>query len=94
MNLVYVGRLAEVKGVFEVVEATALLRDHGIAVNLAIAGSGPAERQLRLRIAELGIEDRVTLKGPLFGAEKNELWSNSDAFLSLQSSRGLSLRPT
>ena len=81
LNLVYVGRLAEVKGVFEALEATALLRDEGISVNLAIAGSGPAERQLRLRIAELGIEDRVTLKGPLFGAEKNELWLNSDAFL-------------
>ena len=81
LNLVYVGRLAEVKGVFEALEAAALLRDEGISVNLAIAGSGPAERQLRLRIAELGIEDRVTLKGPLFGAEKNELWLNSDAFL-------------
>ena len=84
LNLVYVGRLAEVKGVFEALEAAALLRDEGISVNLAIAGSGPAERQLRLRIAELGIEDRVTLKGPLFGAEKNELWLNSMHFSSPQ----------
>lgn len=81
LRLVYVGRLAKPKGIFEAAEAVALLRDQGIHVYLSIAGRGPEERRLRQRVAELNVADRVTFRGVLFGKEKNELWLASDAFV-------------
>ncbi|MBL8539710.1 MAG: glycosyltransferase family 4 protein [Betaproteobacteria bacterium] len=81
LRLVFMGRLAEVKGVFEAVEAVSLLRDEGVDVKLAIAGSGPDQQRLEQRIAELGIADRVTMKGSVFGPEKDALWLESEVFV-------------
>ena len=47
LRLVFIGRLAEAKGIFDIVEAVALLRDEGVDVELAIAGSGPDEQRFR-----------------------------------------------
>jgi glycosyltransferase involved in cell wall biosynthesis len=81
LKLVFFGRLAAEKGIFEMVEAVSLLRNQGIDMSLAIAGSGPEEHRLRQRIADLGIGQSVTLKGAVFGADKNKLWLESDVFV-------------
>ena len=82
-QLVYVGRLAEDKGIFDAVEAMHLLRREGWRedVVLLIAGSGPAEARLRTRIKELDLEESVRLVGPLFGEQKRRLWLQADLFV-------------
>ncbi|MBH1981175.1 MAG: glycosyltransferase family 4 protein [Burkholderiales bacterium] len=78
--LVYVGRLAESKGVFELLEALALVRSADVKVNLRIAGSGPAEADLRAQVVQMGLQDTVTFLGPVFGEEKDKLWEGADLF--------------
>lgn len=58
-----VSRLHPEKGIAELVEATALLRDRGIALRVAVAGGGEAEGELAALIARQGLEDRVALLG-------------------------------
>ena len=78
LRLVYVGRLVRAKGLFETLDALASLRRAGRRLHLEIAGSGADEPALRARSAELGLEDGVVFRGPLFGNQKNELWRAAD----------------
>lgn len=80
LSLVYVGRLAESKGLFELVEALALARAAGSTATLALAGSGPAQAALRARVAVLRLEGQVSFLGPVFGTAKNALWRGADVF--------------
>jgi glycosyltransferase involved in cell wall biosynthesis len=81
LHLAYLGRLTEAKGIFDVVEALAILAREGRAITLSIAGSGPQECQLRTKVAELGLEDRVCFLGPLFGEQKKALWRSAHIFV-------------
>jgi glycosyltransferase involved in cell wall biosynthesis len=74
LEIVYVGRLAADKGIFEAVEALRILRDRDVTVRLSIAGSGPAESELRHRIAANELGDRVRLVGAVFSRAKEQLW--------------------
>jgi glycosyltransferase involved in cell wall biosynthesis len=74
LKLVYVGRLVASKGMFEALDAIAILRDEGLPVEFTVAGSGVDEGRLRAKVAELGLEDRIRFAGPVFGAAKQQLW--------------------
>jgi glycosyltransferase involved in cell wall biosynthesis len=80
LHAVYVGRIAQNKGVFEVVEALGQLRDEGRTMQLTIAGSGPDERRLRTLVERLQLGDRVRFAGPLYGEDKNALWRSAHVF--------------
>ncbi|HMQ76272.1 MAG TPA: glycosyltransferase [Flavobacteriales bacterium] len=80
-----VGLIHPSKGQVEAVEALALLKRQGHPVRLVIAGDG-RESALRQRIAELGVDDVVELKGfvkdpfPLFrGAHALLMCSRNEA---------------
>lgn len=62
--IVSVGRLVEKKGFADLIDACALLAARGRAFSCRIAGSGPLEQELRVRIAAAGLEGRVELIGP------------------------------
>jgi glycosyltransferase involved in cell wall biosynthesis len=81
LKLVFMGRLAREKGVYEIIEAVALLLHQGIDVILTIAGVGPEQSRLAERIAELGLSRSIVLKGAVFGEEKNAIWLESDVFV-------------
>ena len=55
-HVLYVGRLGREKGVYELLEATAL---SGAGWRLHLVGTGPARGILAARAAQLGIADRV-----------------------------------
>jgi glycosyltransferase involved in cell wall biosynthesis len=74
LRIVYVGRLAAEKGIFETIEAVRMLRDRGIAVRLTIAGSGPARQQIADAIEGAGLGHQVRLLAALFGPAKQQLW--------------------
>ena len=67
-RLLFVGRLAQKKGVDVLLRALADL-DNG---SLAIAGDGPDERELRALTEQLGLGDRVTFLGRVSRAQLRE----------------------
>lgn len=82
-TLVYVGRLAENKGIFDTIEAINILVKDGKAANFQflIAGSGPAEQVICKKIEENDLTHIVKIVGPIFGKQKNEFWQNADLFV-------------
>lgn len=60
-RVIFVGHLVPRQGVGTLLEAVALLPD----VELDLTGKGPLERELRHRVAELGLEERVRFHGYL-----------------------------
>jgi glycosyltransferase involved in cell wall biosynthesis len=78
LRLIYIGRLVREKGLFEVIDAVGQLRQSGRRVHLDIAGSGVAERELRARASVLGLDEIICFHGPVFGAEKNNLWDKAN----------------
>src|SRR5262249_40506396 len=60
LRIGYVGRIVEEKGLDDAIDAIARART---PVSLAIMGEGPHEEQLKARIGQLGLTDRVTFQG-------------------------------
>src|SRR5580700_10761773 len=62
-TLLYVGRLAPLKGHATLLQAVALTRSHHPDVQLWIVGDGPLQLRLRKLTEELGLKDCVTFFG-------------------------------
>ncbi len=80
LRVVYIGRLADGKGIPDIVEAVGILRNRDVKIILSIAGSGPLEQALRELVSAKGLGDRVNFVGAVFGEAKNLLWLQSDVF--------------
>jgi glycosyltransferase involved in cell wall biosynthesis len=81
LGLLFLGRLDAKKGIENLLDACALLREHRrINFFLAIAGAGTAvyEQALQTRIAALGLTDSVKMLGALHGADKSKLLERAD----------------
>jgi glycosyltransferase involved in cell wall biosynthesis len=78
-RLLFVGRLHPDKGIHDAVRALAELPE----MTLTFAGSWDPreERALAALVAELGLEDRVTMRGRLERPELRALYRDSDALL-------------
>ncbi|MGE5625200.1 MAG: glycosyltransferase [Bacillota bacterium] len=63
-GLLFVGRLADKKGVSVLLDAFVLLRDLP-ELKLSLIGAGPEEQALRRQVAVLGLKDRVEFVGPV-----------------------------
>ncbi len=72
------GRLTEQKGHQYLIEATALLRQRGLDVTVLLAGAGELERELRDRVASLGLEDCFHFLG--FVEEMKRFYASIDVF--------------
>lgn len=81
LKLVYVGRLAREKGLFEAVAAVAALRAEGRPVSFEIAGDGADAEALQEEVNKLGMNKVVHFLGPVFGAKKYALWQAADVFV-------------
>lgn len=68
-HLLFLSRVDDAKGVFELVEAYQILRDRGRRCCLTIAGDGPALEPLKAHVAERGVED-VYFPGYVTGIRK------------------------
>lgn len=80
VQLLYVGRLVEQKGVLEVIRAAATVHRRRDCA-LTIAGSGPAESAARRAAVEWGIEGAVRFVGFVGGDDLQELYASSDVLL-------------
>lgn len=78
--LLFVGRLIVEKGIFDLLEALALLVRQ-MQVHVLVAGSGPMEQEFKERIETLGLEKNVTLTGYLDASTLRQAYRAADMFL-------------
>jgi len=78
--LLFLGRLIPEKGIFETLEALALLREQ-IACRLLIVGDGACVEGVAARIGALGLEEHVHLAGYLTGESVIEAYREADVFV-------------
>jgi glycosyltransferase involved in cell wall biosynthesis len=76
----FVGRLIEEKGIFDVVEALPVVLEQ-TPCELVLVGQGDQESQIRARIRHLGLEDHVTLPGYLSGPALSARYRESTMFV-------------
>ncbi|MDE2389332.1 MAG: glycosyltransferase family 4 protein, partial [Betaproteobacteria bacterium] len=81
LRLVYVGRLAKSKGVFEIIEALRILCNRDKNIQLIIAGSGPEEARLHACVEDLRLDNYIHFVGTVFGEEKKRVWEQADLFI-------------
>ena len=89
LRLIYIGRLAREKGLYEALQAMRLALELGVDSRLTVAGAGPEEPRLRRYAAALGIAPRIAFAGPVFGADKANLLAGADVMLLPSYAEGL-----
>ena len=78
LEIVYLGRLAANKGIFESIEAVKILRERGVEVRLTLVGDGSAAAGARAAISAAGLAEHVKVLAPVFGSAKQRLWQQAD----------------
>lgn len=81
LRLLSVGRLVEKKGFPLLIEAVRRLRERGLEVTAEIAGDGPLREELQEQIDRAGLNDAVTLLGPLTQSEVRDLLGTRRLFV-------------
>jgi glycosyltransferase involved in cell wall biosynthesis len=89
ITLVYVGRLAREKGLYEALQGLRLAHRRGARARIVLAGSGPEEARLRKYAEELGIAAHVSFVGPVAGEDKIRLLGKADVLVLASYSEGL-----
>lgn len=78
---VSIGRLIEFKGFQHLIRAAALLKRHGVQVDLRIIGEGPIRAELEKLIADENVGDVVTLLGMRSQEDVKRELHNADFFV-------------
>jgi glycosyltransferase involved in cell wall biosynthesis len=89
LRLLFFGRLAREKGLYEIMQAVRLAQELGVDTRLVVAGSGVEEDRLRRYAQALGVAPRVIFVGPVFGRDKVKLMAGTDLMLLPSYSEGL-----
>lgn len=89
LRLIYIGRAAREKGLYETLQGMRLALELGVDARLTVAGGGPEEARLRRYAAALGLASRVTFVGPVFGSDKVNLLAGADVMLLPSYAEGL-----
>jgi glycosyltransferase involved in cell wall biosynthesis len=79
-RVLFVGRLLEEKGIFDLVEAFPQVLEQA-GCELIVVGDGEKEDELRGRIRSLGLEDRVAMAGYLSGSELSLEYHDATMFV-------------
>ena len=89
LQIVYIGRIAREKGLYETLQGLRLAHELGVDARLVVAGSGAEEPRLRRYAQALGIGARVCFVGPVFGNDKVKILSGADVMVLPSYSEGL-----
>jgi glycosyltransferase involved in cell wall biosynthesis len=87
-RLLFLSRVEEAKGVFELVEAYRLLKAENSAYTLTIAGDGQDLEALRRHAGRLGLED-IRFTGFVEGPAKMQCFREADVFCFLSYTEGM-----
>lgn len=79
-NILYLSRVEQAKGIFEALDAFAIVKQKHVHVSLTVAGDGGALRDAKKHAAEQGLED-VSFLGYVRGAEKHSVLGNANCCL-------------
>jgi glycosyltransferase involved in cell wall biosynthesis len=92
LRIIYAGRLdVRQKRVLDLADIIKAAADRGIGIRLTVAGSGPAETQLRSKCESTGIKEQVTFVGTLEAPDLTEMLADQDAVLLVSDFEGLPL---
>ncbi|MGE4297175.1 MAG: glycosyltransferase family 4 protein [Desulfovibrionaceae bacterium] len=83
LAILYVGKLSEEKGVLDLVEAAARLKEVAPDFVVTILGKGPLQPAIEARIKADGLENHVRLAGSVPLATVREIQRQSDVYVSL-----------
>ena len=89
LNIVYIGRIAREKGLYEALQGVRIAHELGVDARLVVAGGGPEQDRLERYAHALGISTRVTFAGPVFGADKVRLLDGAHVMLLPSYSEGM-----
>jgi len=89
LRIVYLGRLARDKGLFEALQGFWHARARGLKARFDIVGSGPDEGALKALATRLTLDRNVFFAGPLFGAAKVAALQGADVLLFPSYAEGL-----
>jgi glycosyltransferase involved in cell wall biosynthesis len=79
--LLFIGRFIEAKGLLDVIEATALLRDRGQEFLLCCLGDGPTGQAAQALVQRLKLENHARFFGYVPEAETSGFYANSTLLL-------------
>lgn len=83
-RFLFLGRISELKGVGELVDAARLLAERGVDFECVLVGHGDRAgvvEALQARVVEEGIADRVRFAGRLTGRDKYRAYAESDVYV-------------
>jgi glycosyltransferase involved in cell wall biosynthesis len=80
-KIIYLGRLAEEKGVLLLPEIILKLKDSSRIEKLDIFGSGPIEKALRDKIDDLDLNNQIFLRGAIPHDRVRDTFGNYDIFI-------------
>lgn len=70
-NIIYIGRLIEVKKLDQLIDAIFISKSNGRFYNLTFVGDGPMKESLVSRVSEKGVEDNVWFYGASYDQKVN-----------------------
>lgn len=80
LTLLFVGRMIREKGIFETLDAFAAI-SAGHDCRMVLVGDGPEAAAIAARVAELGLQGRVTLAGFMEGQPLHDVYRAADIFV-------------
>lgn len=89
VRILTVGRLVPEKGPTLLLEALRIVKDRGVDFAASLVGSGPLADELETRRRELGLEDVVTLTGPIGQDRLPDMYREADIFAMASFQEGL-----
>jgi len=90
-SLIYIGRLAELKGVTSLIDIIPQIKISFPDVMLHIIGDGPKHKEIIQRINQLSVFDNVTMHGYLTEGEKIKLLEKCAIYISNSQMEGFGL---
>ncbi|QQG38511.1 MAG: glycosyltransferase family 4 protein [Candidatus Woesearchaeota archaeon] len=80
INLLFVGRLAEEKGITYLIDAFNELNKK-YKLTLTLLGQGPLEKEIKQKVEKLGLENKINILGYVSLKEMDSVYSKSDIFI-------------
>lgn len=81
LNIIYVGRIVNGKNLYKWIDAANYLLDKKVNAKFELYGSGPLEADLKSRVRELNLENKIVFKGHV--ERIADAYSNADLVLFL-----------
>ena len=80
-SILFVGRLVRAKGVFDLIDAFAIVASQISDVKLLLVGNGSEKSELKRRVQQLGLEDRVQFVGTVLNRDLPRYFRGASLFV-------------